>query len=233
MNKEELKEKYGKKRVPHEWRGTDRFTALVTTFFGSGMSPKAPGTMGSLAATIVAYPMALLAVYSGFTIGWGGLSHETEEFWMNGLLSIILQPHNVTYSGLSPLFFIAALIVFFAAIPFVNKAMRDTGTEDPGWIVIDEVCGIFMTFAFISPIWIKYLPFIILPLGFGLFRFFDILKPLGIHRFEKFPKGWGVMADDLLGGIYAGLTLMILTIPISFIGTLLHLAFLLGPDYHD
>ena len=111
--------------------------------------------------------------------------------------------------------------------------MRDTGTEDPGWIVIDEVCGIFMTFAFISPVWIKYLPFIILPLGFGLFRFFDILKPLGIHRFEKFPKGWGVMADDLLGGIYAGLTLMILTIPISFIGTLLHLAFLLGPDYHD
>jgi phosphatidylglycerophosphatase A len=67
-------------------------------------------------------------------------------------------------------------IVFFGAITFVNKAMRDTGTEDPGWIVIDEVCGIFMTFAFISPIWIKYLPFIILPLGFGLFRFFDILK---------------------------------------------------------
>ena len=61
MNKEELKEKYGKKRVPHEWRKTDWLTTLVVTFFGSGMSPKAPGTMGSLAAAIVAYPMTVLA----------------------------------------------------------------------------------------------------------------------------------------------------------------------------
>ena len=60
MNREELKEKYGKKRVPHEWRKTDKLTALIVTFFGSGMSPKAPGTMGSLAAAIVAYPMALV-----------------------------------------------------------------------------------------------------------------------------------------------------------------------------
>ena len=62
MNREELKEKYGKKRVPHEWRKTDKISALITTFFGSGMSPKAPGTMGSLAAAIVAYPMASITL---------------------------------------------------------------------------------------------------------------------------------------------------------------------------
>ena len=105
---------------------------------------------------------------------------------------------------------VAAIIVFFAAIPFVNKAMKDTGTEDPGWIVIDEVCGIFMTLALVNPYVIVDNPILLL-VGFGLFRFFDILKPLGIHRFEKFPGAWGVMADDLLGGIYAG----ILMIPIS------------------
>lgn len=186
MNREELKEKYGKNRVPHEWRGTDFLSIMITTFFGSGMSPKAPGTMGSLAAAIVAYPMAILAVKLFGDIRF------------------------------NPLFLIASLIVFFGAIPFVNKAMKDTGTEDPGWIVIDEVCGIFMTFAFINPSIIMTLPYITLPLGFGLFRFFDILKPLGIHRFEKFPKAWGVMADDLLGGIYAG----VLMIPISFTATL-------------
>ena len=220
MNKEELKQKYGKKRVPHEWRGTDRFTALVTTFFGSGMSPKAPGTMGSLAAAVVAYPMAILAVYSGFTIGWGGLSHETEEFWMNGLLSIILQPHNATMSGLSPIFFIAAIVVFFGAIPFVNKAMKDTATEDPGWIVIDEVCGIFMALAFIPTELILAQPWI-LAVAFGLFRFFDILKPLGIHRFEKFPRAWGVMADDLLGGFYAGILLWIGTFVFPYLAYML------------
>ena len=179
MNREELKEKYGKKRVPHEWRGTDFLSIMVTTFFGSGMSPKAPGTMGSLAATIVAYPMAILAV-------------------------------KLSFAGFNPFFLIAAIAVFFGAIPFVNKAMKDTGTEDPGWIVIDEVCGIFMSLAFIPTESIVTHPWI-LAIAFGLFRFFDIIKPLGIHRFEKFPGAWGVMADDLLGGFYAGL----LMIPIA------------------
>ena len=177
MNKDELKEKYGKKRVPHEWRKTDWFSALVTTFLGSGMSPKAPGTMGSLAAAIVAYPMALAA---------------------NPCLGKI---------GANITFLVAAIVVFFGAIPFVNKAMRDTGTEDPGWIVIDEVCGVFMALAFVPVGTIVAHPWI-LAIAFGLFRFFDILKPLGIHRFEKFPKGWGVMADDLLGGIYTGLLMI-------------------------
>lgn len=186
MNKEELKEKYGKKRVPHEWRKTDCFTTLVVTFFGSGMSPKAPGTMGSLAATIVAYPLAvfandLLGQYEAFPIG-------SEDFAI-----FVSIP-----------FLLAALFFFFAPIPFVNKAMKDTGTEDPGWIVIDEVCGIFTALAFVPSVVIVDCPWVLL-FVFGLFRFFDIFKPFGIHRFEKFPGAWGVMADDLLGGLYAGL----------------------------
>ena len=188
MNKEELKEKYGKKRVPHEWRKTDWLTTLVVTFFGSGMSPKAPGTMGSLAAAIVAYPMAVLVCHL----------FEFESYIVVGseLFGLFIN-----------LFFLAAaLIVFFAAIPFVKKAMKDTGTEDPGWIVIDEVCGVFMALAFIPCNLIVEYP-IFLPFAFGLFRFFDILKPLGIHRFEKLPGAWGVMADDLLGGLYAAILL--------------------------
>ena len=185
MNREELKEKYGKKRIPHEWRKTDWFTTLVVTFFGSGMSPKAPGTMGSLAAAIVAYPMASITLE---------LFHLKDSIFFGFFFQI-----NFT-------FLTAALIVFFAAIPFVKKAMKDTGTEDPGWIVIDEVCGIFMTFAFIRPEWILNAPWILI-IGFALFRFFDILKPLGIHKMEKLPGAWGVMADDLLGGVYSGILL--------------------------
>ena len=188
MNKEELKEKYGKKRVPHEWRKTDWLTTLVVTFFGSGMSPKAPGTMGSLAAAVVAYPMAVLVCHL----------FEFESYIVVGseLFGLFIN-----------LFFLAAaLIVFFAAIPFVKKAMKDTGTEDPGWIVIDEVCGVFMALAFIPCTLIVEYP-IYLAIAFGLFRFFDILKPLGIHKFEKFPGAWGVMADDLLGGLYAAILL--------------------------
>ena len=188
MNSQELKEKYGKKRVPHEWRKTDWFTTLVVTFFGSGMSPKAPGTMGSLAAAIIAYPMAFF-----FQSHLG----QDEVLYIGGTNFGIF---------ISLTFLAAALFVFFAAIPFVKKAMKDTGTEDPGWIVIDEVCGIFMALAFVPCDVIIHIPWI-LALAFGLFRFFDILKPLGIHKMEKLPGAWGVMADDLLGGLYAGLVI--------------------------
>ncbi len=198
MNSQELKAKYGKKRVPHEWRKTDWFTTLVVTFFGSGMSPKAPGTMGSLAAAIVAYPMAIF-----FQSHLG----QDEVLYIGGTNFGIF---------ISLTFLAAALFVFFAAIPFVKKAMKDTGTEDPGWIVIDEVCGIFMALAFVPCEVIIHSPWI-LALAFGLFRFFDILKPLGIHKMEKLPGAWGVMADDLLGGIYAGIILSItLTLIVIF-----------------
>ena len=186
MNKEELKEKYGKKRVPHEWRKTDWFTKLIVTFFGSGMSPKAPGTMGSLAAAIVAYPMAIFA---------DSLLGEYEAVAIGG---------NEFAIFISLTFLAAAIFVFFVSLPFVDKAMKDTGTEDPGWIVIDEVCGIFTVLAFVPSVVIVDCPWVLL-LAFGFFRFFDIFKPFGIHKFEKFPGAWGVMADDLLGGIYAGI----------------------------
>lgn len=186
MNKEELKEKYGKLRVPHEWRRTDWFTTLVVTFFGSGMSPKAPGTMGSLAATLLAYPMAVLA---------DSLLGQYEAFPIGG---------NAFAIFISLPFLAAALFFFFAPIPFVNKAMKDSDTEDPGWIVIDEVCGIFTALAFVPSVVIVDCPWVLL-FVFGLFRFFDIFKPFGIHRFEKFPGAWGVMADDLLGGLYSGI----------------------------
>ena len=186
MNKEELKEKYGKKRVPHEWRKTDWFTKLVVTFFGSGISPKAPGTMGSLAATIIAYPMAVFA---------DSLLGEYEAIAIGGKEFAIF---------ISLTFLAAAIFVFFVSLPFVDKAMKDTGTKDPGWIVIDEVCGIFTVLAFVPSVVIVDCPWLLL-LAFGFFRFFDIFKPFGIHKFEKFPGAWGVMADDLLGGIYAGI----------------------------
>lgn len=148
------------------WKKTDKFTALITTFFGSGTLPKMPGTYGSLAAAALVYPLAKISFMGCFAL--------------------------------------LAICVFFIGIPFVKKAMKDSNTEDPGWIVIDEVSGQWMAFAFIPPEVILQYPWLIL-IGFALFRFFDILKPLGIRKLEALPGAIGVMADDLLGGIYAGL----------------------------
>lgn len=69
--------------------------------------------------------------------------------------------------------------------------------EDNFRIVVDEVAGMMIALLFV-PVKIQYVITALV-----LFRFFDILKPLGIKRMEKFPSGWGVMADDVLSGIYA------------------------------
>jgi phosphatidylglycerophosphatase A len=45
-----------------------------------------------------------------------------------------------------------------------------------------------------------------------LFRFFDIVKPLGVRKMENFKGGWGIMADDILAGVYGFIVLQLLLI---------------------
>ncbi len=73
--------------------------------------------------------------------------------------------------------------------------------KDSNRVVIDEVAGMMITLL-LMPVTIAYVA-----AGLVLFRFFDILKPMFIRRMESLPKGWGVMADDVLAGIYAHLVL--------------------------
>ncbi len=79
--------------------------------------------------------------------------------------------------------------------------------KDSSKVVIDEVAGMAVTLLFVPA------NVIFLLTGLILFRFFDIVKPLGIRKLEKFPKGWGVMADDILAGVYS---LVILQLIILF-----------------
>ncbi len=76
--------------------------------------------------------------------------------------------------------------------------------RDPGKVVIDEITGMFITFGFIP------VNFKILWIGFFIFRAFDIIKPPPIRRLEKLPGGWGIMADDVLAGVYANIVLRLL-----------------------
>lgn len=75
--------------------------------------------------------------------------------------------------------------------------------KDHGRVVIDEVAGMCITLLFVPLKWEYTL------IGLVLFRFFDILKPLYIRKLEELPGGWGVMADDVLAGIYANVILQL------------------------
>lgn len=75
--------------------------------------------------------------------------------------------------------------------------------KDPQKVVIDEVAGIMISLIYIPVSWPLFLA------GLVLFRIFDIFKPLGIRKMEKLPGGWGIMADDILAGIYTNILLQI------------------------
>ena len=84
-----------------------------------------------------------------------------------------------------------------------NEVAKGRNLTDPQIIVIDEVAGQLVTFIFLP------LNVINLILGTLFFRAFDIWKPYPIRKLEHLPNGVGIMADDVLAGIYANLLLQL------------------------
>ena len=81
---------------------------------------------------------------------------------------------------------------------------RHFGREDPGYIVIDEVAGMLATLLWLPVTWLGAL------VGFLAFRVFDIFKPFPARSAERLPRGWGVMADDLVAAVYGHLVVRLL-----------------------
>ena len=153
---------------------------LLASCFGLGRLPLAPGTWGSLPAAII----------------FGLMCH----FHASGILISIVMAA-------------LALAGSIVCVRFAPVVIRATGKGDPGEVVADELAGQAVTFLFIpfltletfstGQIWVTTVA------GFLLFRLFDIAKPWPIRRLEKLPEGWGVLADDLLAGVYAGIVLLL------------------------
>ncbi len=99
-------------------------------------------------------------------------------------------------------FFVLILITTVVGAICTHRLEPEWG-EDPSKVVVDEIIGVWITLLFVPLSWQNIL------IGFVLFRLFDIYKPLGIRKLEAIPKGWGVMLDDVLAGIYANLVLQI------------------------
>lgn len=93
-------------------------------------------------------------------------------------------------------------------VKFAPATIAATGKNDPGEVVADELAGQAITFL-VGPFLVAGATWAIALLGFMLFRIFDITKPWPIRKLEKFPAGWGILADDLLAGVYAGAALLL------------------------
>jgi len=99
------------------------------------------------------------------------------------------------------------LVLALLALSFYvsDQAEKIYKRKDDQRIVIDEIIGFQIT---MLPVEINVLS---ICAGFVLFRIFDIWKPFPVRNMQGFPGGWGIVADDVAAGIYAGMVLWLLT----------------------
>lgn len=96
-------------------------------------------------------------------------------------------------------------IVFLGFAIFVsNNAKEMFGSDDPRQVIIDECAGQLVTF-FLLPLTLP-----VLILGFLLFRFFDIVKPYPVYKFEEIDDGVGIVMDDVIAGVLANISLTLM-----------------------
>ena len=95
------------------------------------------------------------------------------------------------------------LAVSLAAIPIAGAYARECGRDDPSECVIDELAGQWIALAFVPPTLASF------ALGFAFFRYLDIRKLWPVSQAEKLNGGLGIVADDVVAGLMAGLFVLV------------------------
>jgi phosphatidylglycerophosphatase A len=128
---------------------------------------------------------------------WG--SAAAALLWLGAGTGLHLARVPLTWVTLA-----AALCAIAVGIPAGTIAERESGREDPGHVVIDEVAGQWIALIY-SQVNLRHML-----AGFLLFRLLDIVKPWPARQLERLHAGWGIMLDDVAAGVYALLLMMAL-----------------------
>ncbi|MCR4994692.1 MAG: phosphatidylglycerophosphatase A [Bacteroidales bacterium] len=112
---------------------------------------------------------------------------------------------------LSPIWCLAVTAVLVVAFTIVgvpaSTACERLWGPDPSRVVVDEMVGTWIALLAVryDSCWLLWSLAALIA-----FRVFDIFKPFGIRRMESLPEGWGIMADDILAGVYSACLLLLL-----------------------
>ena len=169
--------------APRTRRSFGDYIALALATCGVGYLPIAPGTLG-----------ALVGVGLYLTI-WSGIDKlRTSRALATSLTTVYV------FTPLMTCMLLVILLVTLIGIWAASRTEKVQQKKDPSIVVIDEVAG--QMIALLSgPFWVQTWWSIIS--AFILFRLFDIWKPYPVRRLESLESGLGIMADDLVAGVYA------------------------------
>jgi len=204
---------------PQDKSAKPRFAFAIATVIGTGYLKPGPGTWGSvvgLVVAVIAHPLTWFLML-GYSIQktFGAEIHLRSGFFG---IAVLLVPSILIWAVLA-----------FIGVRASARVAEYAGSEDPQYVVIDEVSGVHLalilglaplaapmtlfrqedTVAFAMYSGFSLLNWKFLLAGFLLFRLFDITKPFPCRRLEKLPGGWGIMADDWMAGIYAAICLQL------------------------
>ncbi len=138
--------------------------------------------------------------------GVGFISFAPGTFGTLVAMAVYIMLPSGLFTGANWFIYAGGLLLLSAVSVWLSSKAENILGHDAPSIVIDEVCGYFLA--------VMFLPKSLLLAGYAflLFRAFDIAKPFPVNISQKLPKGWGVVADDLIAGLYANIIIQILRI---------------------
>ena len=139
------------------------------------------------------------AVSTFFFVGYSPLIPGTVASFVSIFVVILFRSYPVGYMAATAIIIVVGFLVSGPAEKVFNK-------KDDRRIVIDELAGIMVSFLFLPAGKITLWP---LFWGFMLFRAFDALKIYPANKLQDLSGGLGVMADDLMAGVYANVILQV------------------------
>ena len=138
-------------------------------------------------------------IATGFFSGYAPAASGTAGSIVAAVLAYFLWHAFPELASVVPSTALACLVTAIGIITanIMCAGERFQGNKDPKPIVIDEFAGYFVTIIGLGGTFLEF------AIALICFRLFDITKPFFIRRVEKFPRGYGIVLDDVLAGIYA------------------------------
>jgi len=168
---------------PRPARTAKDYLALAIGTCGVGYIPGAPGTFGSIVGALL------------FALVRGTLLRVLWPLADRHQLNLL----HITYAMIAGLLVVAVIVTLIGCWA-AGRVEELHGAKDPQKVVIDEVAGQFIAFIAVP---LEITNWWAMILAFVLFRLFDIVKPYPARNFENLHGGLGIMADDVVAGIYA------------------------------